>query len=78
MALARGPHVAACSPISIHHHAVLTSSLTHTNPCRNWIGYDADKERPLKDPEHPFNTVYSAAFRLVCSGDRGRLLNTQS
>lgn len=59
---------------------ILTNSHTHThtNPRRNWIGYDADKERPLKDPEHPFNTVYSAAFRLVCSGERGRLLNTQS
>lgn len=40
----------------------------------HWHGYDPTREAPLKDPTHPFNTVYKHAASQVLNGRRGRLL----
>lgn len=61
----------------MHYHLLLPLDGTDgcCAMCRRWVGYDSDKEKPLKDPEHPFNTAYSHVSSRVLDGPFGHLLN---
>lgn len=39
-----------------------------------YIGFDPEKTKPLKDPAHPFNSFYKEAAEEIFKERRGRLL----